>query len=1017
MAAFGDGATTPSRRSPDRGEPGLSPWRSPDTGTRAVPWQGSDASVSTAGTGVTREGCGAAMASPWEGDSPSGRGTGFPFVGRREELHLLAQALEQGPAVILVEGEAGVGKSRLVQEATEQAAADGLTVLRGCCHPLREPLPFGPVIDALHDAHPQFGHDVELSPSVAALAPYIPELATHLAQDAPHAPSEADGPGQPLMGDVQEVLRALSDVILVVEDVQWADTATCELLLMLARNPPPGLRLVLTYREGELAGRGSVLGAPYRRPVGVGGIELSLAPLGPGQVRELAAAALGESAAAALGRQLFERSGGLPLAAEEDLLVLAGRLQSADGHNPVKVGEALEGLGVPRALQEAVNGRVAQLPPAAAAVVQAAAVLAVPAPEELLAALAALEEEQTEDALVDALEANVLIETTPGRYGFRHALARQAVYEEIQGPRRRRLHRRAIEKLAGQELPALVQIAHHTRMLGDTAAWLPRALAAADHAEAVGDDGVTADLLQQILAEPTLPADQRIRTALALSRIAMRRVSIDTSVAALRHILADPDLPTATRGEIRLNLGRILLNHGMPGASAEIEQSVDELTDVPALAAIAMATAGMGNRSDTSTTQDTQWMDRAVHTAAESGDAVAQATVEASRITLLAARGEPLAQQLLDRLPRHDPDPDILRQSARALSNAAESAFWRGRDDDARTLLEEAEELARHTKFQWLQVRCDVIRLELDFAHGHWTGLEERIEAHAPQAAEDSSLQVEPQTLLALLDVAHGQWTRARERIGNPMTYLNMEECSLACTAALARINLAEGEPQAAWTTLQPALETIRNQHTWVWTTDTLPTAVQAALACQLRTDAEHLIEEAEQGIEGLDAPAARAEILWGRGLLAADTRPTDAIEHLEQARTVFRGLGRAHRAARITEQVGRLLLATDPARATRRLQEALDVFTRLGATADAAQCRRTLRGAGQEPPTPRRRADYGADLSPRERQVAELLSAGASNQDIAHALALSPRTVEHHVANVLRKLAVTRDHVRDALP
>ncbi|MFD9160421.1 hypothetical protein ACFVZ8_00145 [Streptomyces sp. NPDC059558] len=101
---------------------------------------------------------------------------------------------------------------------------------------------------------------------------------------------------------------------------------------------------------------------------------------------------IGPAAATALGGRLFERSQGLPLVAEEDLLTVADRL----ARSPADGAKALEDMGVPRALQEALNSRVAVLAPEAVAVVQAAAVLAVPATEELLAALAGLGEAQAE---------------------------------------------------------------------------------------------------------------------------------------------------------------------------------------------------------------------------------------------------------------------------------------------------------------------------------------------------------------------------------------------------------------------------------------------------------------------------------------------------------------------------------------------------------------------------------------------------------------------------------------------
>ncbi|MFG2231122.1 response regulator transcription factor [Streptomyces sp. NPDC048723] len=191
-----------------------------------------------------------------------------------------------------------------------------------------------------------------------------------------------------------------------------------------------------------------------------------------------------------------------------------------------------------------------------------------------------------------------------------------------------------------------------------------------------------------------------------------------------------------------------------------------------------------------------------------------------------------------------------------------------------------------------------------------------------------------------------------------------------------------------------------------------MPVAVEAALACDLRADAERLTAEASHGVEGRDAPGARAELAWCRGLLAADPDPEKAIRHLEDARIRFQALDRVYHAALVVEHTGRTLLPHSPGHAGTYLQQALDAFTRLGATADAGRCQRALRDAGQLRPNLRGRRGYGTQLSPREQEVADLLTTGATNQDIARSLSLSPRTVEHHVANVLRKLRTTRDHI-----
>ncbi|MFC8454119.1 ATP-binding protein [Kitasatospora sp. NPDC057223] len=949
------------------------------------------------------------------GGPGSGRRSGFAFVGRGEELRSLVDTLRDGPSVVFVEGEAGVGKSRLLREAAARLDGQGLAVLRGWCHPLREPLPYGPVVDALRDARELLGPDTELSPATSALNPYLPDLARRLSESEEEPGA---GPQQSLMRAVHDVLSALGPVVLMVEDLHWVDEATRDLLLLLARNPPQQLRMALTYRAHDLSGARNVLGVPYRRPVGVGGTEIALAPLTEAQVRELAVSAIGAAAAARLGRELFERSGGLPLAAEEDLLVLADRL--VDGASAVSL---LEDAGVPRALQEAVNSRVAVLDTGAVAVVQAAAVLAVPASEEQLAVLAGLGEEQAEQALTAALEADVLVERGPGRYGFRHVLARRAVYERIPGPRRRRLHVRAIEALSGQNDLALVQVAHHTRRLGDTTAWLPAARAAADHAVAVGDDGVAAELLQQLLAEPVLPPDQRAHTALELSRITMYRADSAASAAVLGRIIADLALPAAVCGEIRFNLSRALMDSSADRSHsvAEMQLAITELADRPGLAAVAMSAlsmvSGRGSRV-TTTAEDQALMEQAVRTVAESDEPLARAAVLTNRITLMGMIGDGRARELLAELPRTSADRAVQRECTRALYNAAYGAMLRG-SVGARALQDEAEEMSRRTGYQIIGQGCAVIRLRLDLAEGLWAGLDDRIAEFLLQTSEGTKFQIAALMVQAALEVARGHWAAAREHLA---TFTTDEEenaswdVGQAGVTLLARIDLLEGDPQTAWERLQRPLEARRHKGVWVRAHDLTPTAVQAALACCMPEEAERLTTEAAHGTEGREAPAAAAEVLWCHGMITVAACPEAGCTYLGRAQAHYEALGRVHTAARIAEQLGCIRLAHGPGEGSRQLQHALDVFSRLGATADAARCRQALRDTGQRPIDPRGRHRHGSELSPRERQVAELLATGSSNQAIARVLGLSVRTAEHHVANTLKKLGARRDQVRGAL-
>ncbi|WP_420706201.1 ATP-binding protein, partial [Streptomyces sp. NRRL B-24484] len=861
--------------------------------------------------------------------------SGFAFVGREDELDSLLNTLRDGPSVVFVEGEPGIGKSRLLQEATTRMTDHGTPVLRGACHPLREPLPFGPAVDALRGGASHFGPETRFGPATTVLAPLAPELADRLPPPGPN--QEGGTRNQQLMRAVHEVLAALGPAVLVVEDVHWADDATRDLLLLLARNPPDQLRLVLAYRPRDLPGSGNVLGSPYRRPVGVGGTDITLEPLTEAQIRELATSAIGPAATGPLCRELFERSGGLPLAVEEDLLVLTHRL-ARDGDHIPRTGTAgaplaLDDTRVPRALQEAVNSRIEPLDRDARAVVQAAAVLAVPASEDGLAAMAGLTDDQIEEALTAALAADVLLEREPGRYGFRHVLARRAVYDRIPDPRRRRLHARAVEVLATQETPAHVQIAHHTRCLGDTAAWLPAAMAAADHATGIGDDGVAAGLQEQLLAEPTLAPADRGRTALALSRTALAlnplgafRSGPAAGVATLRRILADPAVATEVRGEIRFNLFRILRNTDVHWTDlAELERAVTELEGNPALAAAAMASLGLysGLSADGGDiSEDLALVERAAQLVARSDDPRAQADVLANRITLLALAGRPEGRALLEQLPRESTDRSILRHCARALHNAACFELAHGCADQARSLAGEAEELARRAGFELIQQSCRMIVLELDLAAGHWADLGRTIEAMLPVTAEDSPQRSDLLLDRAALDTAQGRWARARADLTPLASVFNSEVAPIAVTG-LARLDLLEGDTQAAWRRTEPVVEFMRRKGLWARPVDLLPIAVEAALACGLRDEASRLTDDAERGIEGLNAPGVAAGVQWSRGLLAADTDTEAALTHLRRARARYEAIGRVHTAALVTERIGRLRLTVRPEAAVRDLRDA----------------------------------------------------------------------------------------------
>ncbi|MEV0192716.1 AAA family ATPase [Kitasatospora purpeofusca] len=1017
-------------------------------------------------------------------------------MGRVGELARLTDALARPPAVLLVEGEAGSGKSRLVAEALRTldaaagsgtngnapgndgtprdrippapgAAAPRRPVLLGRCHPLREPEPFGPVVDALRDAAALLPPAAELPPSTGALRLVLPDLAAQL----PPAPADSGAllsARRLLAQGVRALLTALDAPVLVVEDLQWADDATLDLLVRLARDLPPRLALVVTYRPEDLPPGTPAPGAAFRpAPARTGGpgagaghgtgtehrnvgapVRLErLEPLDEREVAELARSVLGPAATPELARVLHERSQGLPLAVEEDLRALAERAPVSPGRQPVERTGGSGGTGgatgtgasggsggraatgdpaavlasaeIPRGLRDAVTERLARLGGDGAAVVAAAAVLGLPADEALLTAVAGLDAEAGADGLTEALHAAVLHETAPDRYAFRSPAARQVAQGRIAGPRRRVLHQRAVAALGTREPRPLARIAEHTLAMGDRPAWQDLAQAAADQAAALGDPGGARRMLRGLLDEPDLDPRRRGRAALALARLAADDVDPAASVQVLSGMVADPRLPVADRGEIRLALGFLMAVHsGNRAGFDRIRESLEELEERPVRAARAMVAIAMDER-DGAGRRSGEWLARAEGLLAANPDEDVSAAVRATTLTFQARDGDPGVWDRLDELPRDSERPEVMRQTTRALYNAGEIAIELGHDRRSANLLEESRRLARLTGIPYLECYSRLALIRLDMLAGRWDLVEPRFARLGAEFDDLAMAGAERSLLFGRLAAGRGRLALARDEFEIAARFGQRESqvtVALRAAAGLGGLQLLEGDTAGAAGTVGPALATARQADAWARTAELLPVAVEALLATDRRAEAGEVTEEATESLTDRDAPAVTASLHLARGLLLGADGDPEAAEAFTRARDHWQDIGRPYEAARADERIAAALAASDRTRAAERMAAAERVYLELGATTDTARCRKLRRdldlgGIG----SPGRRG-YGKRLSPRERQVAELLAQGTGNQDIAQALFLSPRTVEHHVASVLAKLGTGRAGTAQAL-
>ncbi len=1000
------------------------------------------------------------------------------LVGRTDEFRTLLDALTRPPSVTLVEGEAGIGKTRLIRETLEAPAMRGRHVLLGACHPLREPFPYGPFFDLLRQLEGRVPG--RLGAVCGALRPYLPELADAL-PPAPEPLQDHRARQHRLFRAVRALLASLGQVVVVVEDLHWADDGTRDLVRFLIDEPSAGMATVLSYRREDLPGPGLPLGRAYRHPPGTTSVLIRLRPLDVAAVGSLTAAITGSTAVPVqLAAELHQRTAGIPFVLEEVVRGLAATGFPA-GWNAGR--DTLDAMEVPTLLREAMTDRMATLTPPAVAVVRAAAVLRIPATEDLIAAVAAGEpgldaaEGDTPYAggagpgvkggagsegeplavgagtgepsargadagggIREALLAGVLYDVGDDRYGFRHPLAQQAVYGSLPGVDRRRLHRRAVARLAAAEPPPLVQLAYHARRAGDLEAWLRHGSAAAEAARELGDTAVAVEILEGLLSDPELRAGDRARFATQLSRAAVIGLPYRRAVALLRRIVLHCEMPDAVRGEIRLNLGLLLYNQAgnYEQGRADTEIAVEELRDHPALAARGMAALALASWGEHPYAVYQWWIVRAERLLTDQSDPALRLAVRGNHVTLRMMAGDPAAWAEADELVGAGRTVAERLQVARLSGNLAEATTWLGHYAAAKRFRHQGQRLAAECGSPWLQGIIDGTSLRLDWSVGDWQGLAERARRLIDMVQGVSGISADAHLVLGLLAVARGEWEEATEELdaaalGDPANAPS--PVLAAASGAMIRVWVARGELEAARAEADRAVARVRRKDIWVWGADLMPMAVTALVRCGRVADAEAAVAEYAAGIADRDAPLAAAALAACRGVVAyARGRRAEAIAAFEAASARYAALPRPYAAARAAEAAVRCRLgapgpggagdAADGGRAGEatggagagdadgaglagELAAFAERFAALGATRDAARCRRVLRGNGVSTPSRRGRRGYGDQLSPREREVARLVALGHTNREIADVLFLSPRTVEQHVAKVLRKLNV----------
>ncbi|MFJ3811644.1 ATP-binding protein [Streptomyces sp. NPDC090073] len=936
------------------------------------------------------------------------------FAGRHNEMARLLAGLEHLPAVILLEGEAGVGKSRLLREATAGMSAMGLRVVRGHCHPLRVPYPFHPVAEALRTLLQEFPHAMPRTPSGAAIGEVLATSARKPPRGGGYEDASGPAVAYELLADLKRLLTLAAPVVLVVEDLHWSDEASRELLLLLARSMPEGVGLVLSYRRADLPPQTPLLGAVYGPQPGVHSVEIQVGPLPVTAVRELAAHTLGGAVPLGVAERLHSRSDGVPRVLMEDLAVLGALLRRRPGGRD-DLCAMVDPLGVPRVIRESVAATLQTMSPEAVAVIRAAAALGAPFDQTLVTEVAGLEPDSAAAGIVAALAAHVLCEDGAMTYTFQRSIARMAVYENIPGPEKRRLHRRAISALWTRPSPPLAHIARQARWLGETGTWIQQATAAAEQAIALGDRTGAVRTLLEVVEAPAIDPDRLAHAGLVLARNSFHLAQHSETVRALRRVLALAGLPAFAHAELTLHVERLAVVHaGDSSRVGNLRGAVVELQTCPELAASAASALAMAVKDDE---ESRTWLAEAERAAAASADEWDAAVVRTAVLTHAAEQGDKDVWGTTENLHRHSPDPAVALETNHALCSVGAIAVDLGLDTRARRLLNVSDGMARSLGSDLLRCQSATALLRLDWWAGAWTGLEQRLEKLYEQYSEMATAVATRSIVLASLSLARGEQDLAHLHLDRVWDKGGHSASGWA-RAVLARMHMARGEAEEAWSLVAPSVKSPQAVSPWRQAHGLLPVAVEAALATGRVNEARATVMSAERATEGRCMPAPQAEAHQARGHMHVGDDPARAVEHYEQSRSLWHDIGRPYQAALVSEEQAEALLRQglqDAAAA--RLRAALTTYIELGAGYDESRCRHTLGKIGEDKPRPRGRRSYGQQLSPRELEVARLVAEGAANREIARDLYLSLRTVEHHVTRILRKLNVSHRHaVRDAL-
>lgn len=920
--------------------------------------------------------------------------------GRAAEIAVLGDAVDRvvsgRPAVVLIEGEAGIGKTRLLAGVLEDARGRSMQVAAGRAEELERTRPFGLVAAA-------FGC-VRSSPdprraAIAAL------LATRGGDRGPITVTSDPGlrfRAVDAFADLAEELALAGPLVIGVDDLQWADPSSLLTLAAVSRR--------LAYLPVALIGclRPSPRIPELDRLAGLlldaGGRILTVRGLTERTVAELVA----EAVAAVPGPGLLagiSGAAGNPLFITELLGALAqeGAIETAGGR--AEVAE----VTLPPTLRLTILRRLSFLPEGTLQALRAASILGSSFTVTELSVTMARPALELSVVLAEGIAGRVLEE-----YGavirFRHDLIRDAIYEDLPLSVRRGLHREAGQRLAQTGAPALQVAEQLARGAGqgdaEAIGWLTRA---AREAAARSPD-VAADLLERAagLMAPADPGRDRLLAERASSLMVSGRNA--DALAACRSLL-DRDLDPQVEGPVRICLGRALLAQGqVRDALQELEQAGSSPALPGAERAAARAWAGFARMSLGD-------LDGAAASAEQARSAAAAAadhlTVSVAMTTL--ARVSESRGHLRDALQITDEAMHLADESPGRLGHRYPIRATRGhilielgRPEEARSALGAGMRISEEIGVRWpLLLYQGFLALER-FITGEWDEAIAELEASFELADEIQTVVARAHGILSLISLHRNDLSRAEEAAGAAARDLARWGPGYLTTWAAwprALIQEAGGELGQALATMTGAWDTCARLGLALDYPAVGADLVRLALAAGD-------IGRARDASAAVTEVAARNEVPWMTGAaLRCRGLIEDDAEILQAAAVACAGGSRPLGLALACEDAGAAFARQGRLdRARPLLDQALGIYERLGAARDLARAEATLREAGirRGRRGTRGRPQIGwASLTPAEHAVAGLVAEGLSNPQIGERLYISRRTVQTHLAHMFAKLDI----------